>query len=90
MGVWRDGVTPIKLPIKLITNWLNGSYLFILRKPDDLHFSAIKALFTADIKMFFDNTKYRHKQGLKCFELVHFQALPEGVENAFNLIGFIV
>jgi len=30
------------------------------------------------------------KQGLNCFELVHFQLLPEVVENAFDWITFVV
>ncbi len=28
--------------------------------------------------------------GVKCFELVHFQPLPEVVENAFDRIAFVV
>ncbi len=30
------------------------------------------------------------KEGLKCFELVHFQSLPEVVKNAFNWIAFVM
>lgn len=30
------------------------------------------------------------KDGLKCFEFVHFQSLPEEVKNAFNWIAFVM
>lgn len=35
------------------------------------------------------DAKYRSKQGLKRFELVHFPSLPEGVENSFARIAFV-